>query len=66
MQLQILRDAEMVASRMVHRGATGCDNDTGDGVCFIVQSSITDAIKRLQLSLVQSSYLLIFSYLIFN
>lgn len=28
---QILRDAETLASRMVHRGACGCDNDTGDG-----------------------------------
>ncbi|ODN06304.1 Glutamate synthase [NADH], amyloplastic [Orchesella cincta] len=28
---KILRDAETLASRMIHRGACGCDNDTGDG-----------------------------------
>ncbi|XP_076062641.1 uncharacterized protein LOC143037891 [Oratosquilla oratoria] len=27
----ILRDAEKLASRMTHRGACSCDNDTGDG-----------------------------------
>jgi glutamate synthase (NADPH/NADH) len=29
--MQILEDAETLASRMIHRGACGCDNDTGDG-----------------------------------
>lgn len=29
--LQILRDAQTLAERMIHRGACACDNDTGDG-----------------------------------
>ncbi|XP_037789265.1 glutamate synthase [NADH], amyloplastic-like [Penaeus monodon] len=28
---KIIRDAEKLASRMKHRGACSCDNDTGDG-----------------------------------
>lgn len=28
---QILRDAQTLAERMIHRGACACDNDTGDG-----------------------------------
>lgn len=28
---QIVRDAEVLAKRMEHRGACACDNDTGDG-----------------------------------
>lgn len=28
---QILQDAEKLSSRMNHRGACACDNDTGDG-----------------------------------
>ena len=29
--LQVLRDAETMLRRMEHRGACGCDNDSGDG-----------------------------------
>lgn len=28
---QVLRDAQKLSSRMNHRGACACDNDTGDG-----------------------------------
>lgn len=28
---QIIQDAQVLSSRMVHRGACACDNDTGDG-----------------------------------
>lgn len=28
---QILRDSQTMLERMEHRGACGCDNDTGDG-----------------------------------
>ena len=28
---QVLRDAETMLRRMEHRGACGCDNDSGDG-----------------------------------
>ncbi|XP_026328989.1 uncharacterized protein LOC113236976 [Hyposmocoma kahamanoa] len=28
---KIVRDAEVLAKRMEHRGACACDNDTGDG-----------------------------------
>lgn len=28
---QIVRDAQILSSRMNHRGACSCDNDTGDG-----------------------------------
>ncbi|XP_018022904.1 glutamate synthase [NADH] isoform X2 [Hyalella azteca] len=33
---KIIRDAERLASRMKHRGACGCDNDTGDGAGVMV------------------------------
>ena len=29
--LQVLQDAETMLLRMEHRGACGCDNDSGDG-----------------------------------
>lgn len=29
--LQVLRDSETMLIRMEHRGACGCDNDSGDG-----------------------------------
>lgn len=33
---KIIRDAEKLASRMKHRGACSCDNDTGDGAGVLV------------------------------
>ena len=33
--LQVLRDAQTMLERMEHRGACGCDNDTGDGAGVI-------------------------------
>ena len=30
-KFQIICDAQVLASRMIHRGACACDNDTGDG-----------------------------------
>ena len=29
--LQVLQDAKTMLERMEHRGACGCDNDSGDG-----------------------------------
>lgn len=28
---KLLRDAQVLSERMIHRGACACDNDTGDG-----------------------------------
>lgn len=36
LSFQVLHDAETMLTRMEHRGATGCDNDTGDGAGFLV------------------------------
>ncbi|XP_042242518.1 glutamate synthase [NADH], amyloplastic-like isoform X2 [Homarus americanus] len=33
---KVVRDAERLASRMKHRGACSCDNDTGDGAGLMV------------------------------
>ena len=33
---QVLEDARIMLERMVHRGACGCDNSTGDGAGLMV------------------------------
>ena len=36
MYYQVLEDARIMLERMVHRGACGCDNSTGDGAGLMV------------------------------
>lgn len=47
--VQILKDARTLASRLIHRGACSCDNDTGDGagVLTAIPHSLYSSILRL-------------------
>jgi glutamate synthase domain-containing protein 1 len=47
--IQVLKDAERMLVRMEHRGACGCDNETGDGAGVLVGMPHAYFEKKLRL-----------------